>query len=58
MHLDTQLTLALLGIVVTVVALAALAPAIRIPYPILLVVGGLDVGFVPMPDVGSTRTSS
>jgi CPA1 family monovalent cation:H+ antiporter len=50
-HLDTQLTFALLGIVVTVVGLAALAPAIRIPYPILLVIGGLVLGFVPgMPE--------
>jgi monovalent cation/hydrogen antiporter len=50
-HVDTQLALALLAIIVTVVALAAASPALRIPYPILLVVGGLALGFVPgMPE--------
>jgi CPA1 family monovalent cation:H+ antiporter len=50
-HLETDVALAILGITVSVVALAAIAPAIRIPYPILLVVGGLVLGFVPgMPE--------
>ncbi len=51
MHLDTDVALAVLGIIVVVVALAALAPAIGIPYPILLVLGGLALGLVPgMPE--------
>jgi Na+/H+ antiporter len=50
-HLETDVALAALGIIVAVVALAAIAPAVRIPYPILLVVGGLALGFVPgMPE--------
>ena len=33
-------------------ALLVLAPALRIPYPILLVLGGIAFGFVPgMPEV-------
>ena len=42
----------LLGLLVVVVALLAAAPLLRIPYPILLVLGGLAIGFVPgMPDL-------
>ena len=39
--------LILLGLVAAVAALMALAPTLRIPYPILLVVGGLALGFIP-----------
>ena len=42
----------LLGLLVAVAALLAAAPLLRIPYPILLVLGGLAIGFVPgMPDL-------
>jgi monovalent cation/hydrogen antiporter len=42
----------LLGLLVAVAALLAAAPILRVPYPILLVLGGLAIGFVPgMPDL-------
>ncbi len=42
----------LLGLLAAVAALLAAAPLLRIPYPILLVVGGLALGFVPgMPEL-------
>ncbi len=37
----------LLALLVAVGALVAVAPRFRVPYPILLVVGGLALGFVP-----------
>jgi CPA1 family monovalent cation:H+ antiporter len=37
----------LLGLLVAVTALVAVAPRLHVPYPILLVLGGLAVGFVP-----------
>ena len=41
-----------LGLLGAVAALLAIAPALRIPYPILLVLGGLAIGVVPgMPEV-------
>jgi monovalent cation/hydrogen antiporter len=41
-----------LALLVVVVALRALAPALRLPYPILLVLGGLVLALVPaVPDV-------
>jgi monovalent cation/hydrogen antiporter len=44
--------LLLLGLMVAVVGLSVLARAIRVPYPILLVLGGLVLGFVPgMPTI-------
>src|SRR5215218_5017307 len=44
--------LVLVSLLVTVAALAAAARAADIPYPIVLVVGGLVLGFVPgLPDV-------
>ncbi len=47
-----HLELVLLFLLVTVAALTALARAIGVPYPILLVVGGSLVGFVPgVPEV-------
>jgi Na+/H+ antiporter len=42
----------LLGLMVAVAALSAVAGAIGVPYPILLVIGGLALGFVPgLPDM-------
>src|SRR4051794_15197558 len=37
----------LLALIVAGTALLVLAPLLRIPYPILLVLGGLGIGFVP-----------
>jgi CPA1 family monovalent cation:H+ antiporter len=40
------------GLLVAVAALSAIARVINVPYPILLVIGGLGLGFVPgVPDV-------
>jgi Na+/H+ antiporter len=39
--------LVLLALLTAVAALMALAPALRVPYPILLVLGGLALGFIP-----------
>src|SRR5581483_3092837 len=39
--------LVLLALLAAVAALLAVAPSLRIPYPILLVLGGLMLGFVP-----------
>src|SRR5947208_3163742 len=39
--------LVLLALLVAIAALLVLAPYLRIPYPILLVLGGLALGFVP-----------
>ena len=42
----------LLGLMVAVAALATVARLVNVPYPILLVLGGLALGFVPgLPDV-------
>jgi CPA1 family monovalent cation:H+ antiporter len=42
----------LLALMVAVAGLSVLARMVRVPYPILLVIGGLVLGFVPgMPDV-------
>ena len=44
--------LVLLALLVAVAALLAMAPVLRTPYPILLVLGGLALGFVPgMPSI-------
>jgi hypothetical protein len=44
--------LQLLGLLLAVGVLLSLAPTLRIPYPILLVLGGLALGFVPgLPDL-------
>ena len=40
-------SLVLLALLVSGMALLALAPIVRIPYPILLVLGGLAIGFIP-----------
>jgi CPA1 family monovalent cation:H+ antiporter len=44
--------LILLAVLAAIAALVALAPLLRVPYPILLVLGGLALGFVPgIPEV-------
>ena len=47
MHLDLAEGLVALGLLTVVAALLASAPTLRIPYPILLVLGGLALGLVP-----------
>jgi monovalent cation/hydrogen antiporter len=39
--------LVLLALLAAVTGLTALAPALRVPYPIMLVLGGLALGFIP-----------
>ncbi len=52
MHLDVENGIVALGLLTAVAALLALAPALRIPYPILLVLGGLAIGVIPgMPEL-------
>src|SRR5919197_5398940 len=52
MHLDTQDAFVVLGLLVAVATMLAIAPTLRIPYPILLVVGGVGIAVIPgMPDV-------
>jgi CPA1 family monovalent cation:H+ antiporter len=52
MHLDLQTGLVAIGLLVAVAAMLAVAPTLRIPYPILLVIGGLVIGFLPgMPEL-------
>ena len=52
MHLAVGDGIVALGLLAAVAAMLALAPTVRIPYPILLVLGGLALGFVPgMPDI-------
>jgi Na+/H+ antiporter len=51
MHLELQDGLVALGLILAVATLLAAAPALRVPYPILLVIGGLVLGVVPgMPE--------
>ena len=51
MHLDASDGLVALALLVAVAGLLVVAPAVRIPYPILLVLGGLLLGLVPgMPE--------
>ena len=51
MHLDVQDGIVALGLILAVATMLAVAPALRIPYPILLVLGGLAIGIVPgMPE--------
>jgi monovalent cation/hydrogen antiporter len=50
-HLDVQDGVVALGLLLAVATLLAIAPTLRIPYPILLVLGGLAIGVVPgMPE--------
>jgi Na+/H+ antiporter len=46
-HFDTHDQLLLLGLLLGLAALLIAAPALRVPYPIFLVLGGLALGFVP-----------
>ena len=47
-----HIELVVLGLLVAVAALAVVARLVRVPYPILLTIGGLAIGFVPgMPDI-------
>ncbi len=51
MHLELHDGIVALGLLCAVAALLALAPMLRIPYPILLVLGGLALGVIPgMPE--------
>ena len=51
MHLDVQDGVVALALILAVATMLAIAPALRIPYPILLVLGGLAIGLVPgMPE--------
>ena len=47
MDLSAHDSLALLGLIAALTALLVLASAMRVPYPVLLVLGGLGLGFVP-----------
>jgi CPA1 family monovalent cation:H+ antiporter len=47
MRLGTHDQLVLLGLLVALTAMLIAAPALRIPYPIFLVLGGLALSFVP-----------
>jgi Na+/H+ antiporter len=52
MEFSSQDELVLLALLIAVTALTALAPVLRVPYPILLVLGGLALGFIPgVPEV-------
>jgi Na+/H+ antiporter len=46
-HFGAQQDLELLGLLVAVGLLLALAPVLRLPLPILLVLGGVVMGFIP-----------
>jgi CPA1 family monovalent cation:H+ antiporter len=51
MHLDVQDGIVALALLSAVATLLAIAPTVRIPYPILLVLGGLAIGLIPgMPE--------
>jgi Na+/H+ antiporter len=52
MHLEAQDGIVILGVLVAVASMLALAPTLRIPFPILLVIGGVGIAVIPgMPDV-------
>jgi len=46
-HLDLHEGLVALVLLLAVAAMLAAAPALRVPYPILLVIGGLAIGILP-----------
>jgi Na+/H+ antiporter len=51
MHLELQDGIVALALILAVAAMLAVAPALHIPYPILLVLGGLLIGIAPgMPE--------
>jgi monovalent cation/hydrogen antiporter len=47
MEFGAREELVLLALLAAITALTALAPVLRVPYPILLVLGGLALGFIP-----------
>src|SRR5919201_104000 len=47
MHFTTHDQLLLLALLAVLAALLVAAPIVRVPYPILLVLGGLALGFMP-----------
>jgi len=47
MHLELQDGIVALSLLLAVATMLAVAPTLRIPYPILLVLGGLVIGLVP-----------
>jgi monovalent cation/hydrogen antiporter len=50
-HLEVQDGVVALALIIAVATMLAIAPTLRIPYPILLVLGGLAIGVVPgMPE--------
>jgi monovalent cation/hydrogen antiporter len=50
-HLEVQDGVVALALILAVATMLAIAPTLRIPYPILLVLGGLAIGVVPgMPE--------
>ena len=52
MHFGAEDSLVLLALLVAGAALLAIAQVVKVPYPILLVLGGLALGFVPgMPTI-------
>ena len=52
MHFGAHQELELLALLIALGALLALSPTLRLPLPILLVVGGVVLGFIPgLPDV-------
>ena len=52
MHFGAEDSIVLLGLLAAVAALLVIAQVVRVPYPILLVLGGLGLGFVPgMPTI-------
>src|SRR6476659_7822337 len=51
MHLEVSDGLVGLGLILAIATMLVIAPALRVPYPILLVIGGLVLGLVPgMPE--------
>jgi Na+/H+ antiporter len=46
-HLDVHDGIVALALILAVATMLAVAPTLRIPYPILLVLGGLAIGLVP-----------
>src|SRR5437667_4047926 len=47
MHFGVHEQLLLVALLLAVVAMLVTAPLLRVPYPILLVLGGLALGFIP-----------
>src|SRR3989440_217989 len=47
MHFGTHEQFVLLFLLLAIAGLLIAAPVLRVPYPILLVIGGLALGFIP-----------